>query len=137
VWGSAANDVWAAADTNLRHFNGSTWSTTPVAGVLALWGSSASDVWAVGGGRLIEHFDGSAWAVVSPMSTVTDLVAVAGTDAANVWAAGSAGTVLHWDGSTWVAIDCATTINLLGASSPDGNEVWAVGQFRALMRLQH
>ena len=93
----------------VEHWNGSTWSVvaSPVTGtsdfVAGIAAVSASDIWAVGYYRtsldpygpyftLIEHWNGSAWSIVtspSPGSMASDLLAVAripGTQ--EVWAVG-------------------------------------------------
>ena len=92
----SANDVWAvgyydngsgASQTLVEHWNGTAWSVVPspnagtsynyLNGVAAV---SASDVWAVGyygiGGStnqtLVEHWDGTAWSVVSSPNVGTN-----------------------------------------------------------------
>jgi hypothetical protein len=66
---------------------------------------SADDVWAVGGGRVIEHWDGKRWSVVpTPEVNLGTFVTVSADAADDVWAAGSGadpgiGPVIeHWDG---------------------------------------
>jgi len=90
-WGSAADDVWAAGEDGLAHFDGEQWITLQRAFVLerrhydtrsiaiegrlariyALWGSGARDIWAVGRTltpapqkAVVFHFDGDAWSEV-------------------------------------------------------------------------
>jgi len=90
-WGSAADDVWAAGEDGLAHFDGEQWITLQRAFVLerrhydtrsiaiegrhariyALWGSGARDIWAVGRTltpapqtAVVFHFDGEAWSEV-------------------------------------------------------------------------
>ena len=117
----SAYNVWAVGeDTNssapsaefnplIEHWNGSSWSvvTSPLQGTSDLLNSivavSSSDIWAVGDYRssidpmgpyftLIEHWNGSAWTVVSspsPGSLASDLVAAARVPATiRVWAVG-------------------------------------------------
>jgi hypothetical protein len=58
LWGTAANDVFAATDNVMLHFDGSGWtSTTPLTPnrLIAVWGSSATDVFAVGAKGTILH----------------------------------------------------------------------------------
>ena len=58
VWGSAANDVWVASNTFVRHWNGAAWDYEREARAASLWGAAANDVWAAGGG--ISHWNGTA-----------------------------------------------------------------------------
>src|SRR5437868_2907408 len=76
---------------------------------------SSSDVWAVGSSEadtnaplhtLVEHWNGSAWSVVSSPNRGPDnnnLTGVAALSANDVWAVGSDGKTLveHWNGSAW------------------------------------
>ncbi len=141
-------------------WNGRTWDRVqaPNAGVVDLANSqpvggagftdvavrSADDVWAVGGGQspLIEHWDGTTWAVVlsPPVNLVDERLAAVAADAPDdAWAAGSGGesgaigpVIEHWDGRAWTITPVAdidaryTTVADLLALSP--TDAWAVGQ---------
>jgi hypothetical protein len=164
------SDVWAVGYFNssnggainhtlAEHWNGTTWSVvqTPNVGTLGsqLQGVSAlsdSDVWAVGnfstsstssGGRtLIEHYDGTAWSVVSSPSPSTQgdfLTGVAALASDNVWAVGwldspILGTlsplILHWDGAMWSVTPgvpgAGNILEAITALSP--TDIWAVGE---------
>lgn len=84
VLGVSAADVWAVGDQGGRalamHWNGSAWSIVPTPTVLNtttvltdLTAIAANDVWAVGtsiqngvtGAPVTEHWDGTAWTIVS------------------------------------------------------------------------
>jgi hypothetical protein len=116
----------------VEHYDGTDWSVTPLPqpgaqgnilyGVAAI---SDTNVWAVGGQRdagavwhpLIEHWDGTDWAVSSqphPASADTNakpselLYAISAASGSDVYAAGQTGTAFpssifteHWDGSSW------------------------------------
>jgi hypothetical protein len=113
----------------INHWDGNSWSVTPVA---APTGSSASllwnvtcvtssDCWAVGGqalggagsppSTLAEHWDGSTWTVVPTPATFGYLFSVACISTADCWAVGTSiaadnsgplnGIADHWDGSSW------------------------------------
>jgi hypothetical protein len=95
IWAVSSTDVWAVGDYNdagasqtlTAHWDGTTWSVVPspnvgefdsnyLTGVSAM---GANDVWSVGystplfGYRtLIEHWDGSAWAVASSPNNGVD-----------------------------------------------------------------
>ena len=140
----AANDAWAVGfngsdsiTTAAMHWDGTTWKrvATPNVGegtnklnaVLAL---APNDVWAVGSSTpvappkqaatltLIEHFDGTSWAVVpSPnigpnsANQSNRLLGLTGNSANDIWAFGSyfvadgsghqMTLLLHWDGTSW------------------------------------
>jgi hypothetical protein len=113
--------------TLIEHFDGSSWSVVPspspgarqniLYGVTAI---SDSDVWAVGAQQdgngvwrtLAEHWNGSAWSVVSTIdagSSGNQLYAVKALATNSVYATGQqAGAAFpnqalieHWDGKTW------------------------------------
>jgi hypothetical protein len=140
----AANDAWAVGfsssnniETSAMHWDGTSWKhvATPNVGagtnklnaVLAL---APNDVWAVGFSTpvappkqaatvtLIEHFDGTSWAVVpSPnvgpnsANQSNRLLGLTANSANDIWAFGSyfaadgsghqMTLLLHWDGTTW------------------------------------
>ncbi|MDQ6694891.1 MAG: S-layer homology domain-containing protein [Chloroflexota bacterium] len=108
---------------------------------------SSNDVWAVGNyannSSLIEHWDGSAWSVVSspnPGTSLNILRSVSARASNDVWAVGSYynGTIYqtlveHWDGSAWSVIpsqNVSTGVNnLRGVWAVASNDVWAVGYY--------
>jgi hypothetical protein len=140
----AANDAWAVGfsgsdniETSAMHWDGTNWKSvvTPNVGqgtnklnaVLAL---APNDVWAVGFSTpvappnqaatltLIEHFDGTSWAVVpSPnvgpnsANQSNRLLGLTANSANDIWAFGSyfaadgsghqMTLLLHWDGISW------------------------------------
>ncbi len=159
----SANDVWAvgfygsngAGATLVGHWDGTAWSVVPspnqpssnniLYGVAA---GSASDVWAVGfytngsgpNQTLVEHWDGTTWAIVpssSPGLSDNVLYSVAAVSANDVWTVGhyttnGTGTTLveHWDGTAWSVIaspNQGTYNNLLSVAAVSANDVWAVG----------
>jgi hypothetical protein len=113
---------------------------------------SASDAWAVGlfmdknvvGHPLVEHFDGSAWSVVSapqPAGVPASLAGVDQLSATNTWAVGSSGSasvetqqplIEHFDGTSWsivagAALSAGSTgaLDAIGGTGP--TDLWAVG----------
>ena len=131
------------------HWNGSAWSLTATpslgvnAGLNAVSASSASDAWAVGftlpsGYRvrqpLYEHWNGSAWSVVSGPGL--GLNGVADLSPANAWAVGIRGTVEHWDGTAWSNVTVPSPnpsypagANLNAITAVSASDIWAVGSF--------
>src|SRR3954471_1369147 len=139
----ASNDVWAvgqactqngcaASDTLVEHWNGTAWTvvSSPNTGqalntLNAVDARSSSDIWAVGQScsngncdsvqSLTEHWNGTAWSIVSspnPGSVDTHLNAVAIGAADDAWAGGSytsdgtnfSNALFHWNGSTWSVV---------------------------------
>jgi hypothetical protein len=110
---------------------------------------ASNDVWAVGYSydsssreqALIQHWDGSAWGVVSAPQPgqSSRLKGVSALSANNVWAVGYyvGGTtrtlIEHWDGTAWTIIpspntgDCANYLQSVTAIA--ANDVWAVGYY--------
>jgi hypothetical protein len=173
----AANDAWAVGfngsgsiTTSAVHWDGTNWKrvATPNVGegtnklnaVLAL---APNDAWAVGFSTpvappkqaatltLIEHFDGTSWAVVpSPnfqpnsMNQSNRLLGLTGNSANDIWAFGSyfaadgsghqMTLLLHWDGTSWTVAPSPSPTkgglpcDLLwtGVVSPLG-DVWILG----------
>jgi hypothetical protein len=107
-------------------------------------GSGPNDVWAVGLAvaldashkGLIEHWDGSAWTLVSSPQPGGHNV-LNGVDAlssADAWAVGSSdGAPLaeHWDGALWsvVTVSGPTAGELEGVDAIASGDGWAVGDF--------
>src|SRR5689334_21110247 len=138
-----------AATPAAYHWNGSAWSLTATpslgvnAGLNEVSASSASDAWAVGftlpsGYRvrqpLYEHWNGSAWSVVSGPGL--GLNGVADLSPANAWAVGIRGTVEHWDGTAWSSVtgpspnpSSPAGANLNAITAVSASNIWAVGSF--------
>lgn len=139
-----------------------TWSvvSSPNAGssnntLNAVAAISADNVWAVGWYldsnnamlTLIEHWNGSVWALVSsanPGSAYNSLNGVAAISAKNIWAVGyysnstgstTAQTLIeHWNGKTWSVVPSpnpGSAENLLYGVSriPGTSQLWAVGAY--------
>jgi hypothetical protein len=148
--------------TLAEHWNGTAWSIVKTAntaeptalnGVTAI---SATNAWAVGNGfnnvhdtsatvanqAVIEHWDGTAWSIVTSPSTVPELGSVSAASAADIWATGVAfdasGTIPvnvtrteHWNGTAWSVVASpngpAGDTTLGGVSALPSGEAWAVG----------
>jgi hypothetical protein len=165
------NDVWAVGwaqdptgpvyvkQTLIEHFNGSVWTIVPspnksndtLSILYSVSATSANDVWAVGSSQdgklpsrtLIQHWDGTAWSIVSspnPDSQFNELRGVAAISANDAWAVGYRGGtknetpietfILHWDGVTWSQVaspNVAGANQLFGVTAISAGDVWAVG----------
>jgi hypothetical protein len=167
---SSASDIWVVGSTlntatdelvpEALHFNGSAWSVVamPQAGtntstIGAVTDISATNAWAVGedigatsavgGSTLIEHWNGTAWSIVSSPTPGADpgLTGVAARGPDDVYAVGDnlpsinggtvQGMILRWNGSTW-SVDTDPTAGsysplFAAATVPGAPNEWAVG----------
>ncbi len=113
--------------------------------------TSVSDAWAVGGAdlgytpqTLIEHWNGSAWSVVSSPnpgpSTFIRLSGVAAISSSNAWTVGyyqdNSGSIVtlaeHWNGSVWSVVTSPNPAGfmaneLFAVAARSANDIWAVG----------
>ncbi len=114
---------------------------------------SASDIWVVGGQEnnisnnlaLAEHYDGTAWSVVSipePAGSVEEnLLSIAAVSTSDVWTAGYyfdnnylAHTLIEqWNGSAWNIIpspdEGSNGATLSGIAAISATDIWAVGAY--------
>lgn len=131
-----------------------TWHqiSSPNAGSSELDGvtaTSASDAWAVGYGTnssftsisLAEHWNGSAWSIVSTpnpsASNGTFLLAAAAVSTSDVWAVGdylgsssNEPLIENWNGSSWSIVTSPSLSNggrLTGVTAISATNIWAVG----------
>ena len=172
VWviGSFLDQVGSSLrwETFSDHWNGSTWTVVPmplVTGSDTLFtyqissadAISPSNVWVVGGSgdnaspyggtpsnTLIEHWNGSAWSVVTSPSpgTNANLTGVTSSSANNVWAVGydtpSGSSVaqtltMNWNGTAWTTVaspnqGSSSTVLSSVSTTPGASIVQAVGR---------
>jgi hypothetical protein len=160
-------DAWAVGwwdDNNgfpevlVEHWDGTDWTIrsapqTPnfinqLTGVVAI---ASNDVWAVGYGSdpesgtqqaFIDHFDGTAWQLVtSPAPFNRQLNGVAASSADDVWAVGSQShgavteaLVEHWNGTSWSIVPSPApsgSSTLTAVTAHSATEAWAVGWSQA------
>ena len=113
----------------------------------------ANNAWAVGfsrpdnstpdnGQTLIEHFDGTAWTVMTSPNVASannELLAIRLLSTTDIWAVGDAKSsstssralIEHYDGSSWTIVSGPLTDGLARLSDLlafSANDVWAVGQ---------
>jgi hypothetical protein len=100
--------------------------------LLCVWGTQPGDVFTVGGSlgnggpSTMLHYDGHAWATLSPGGTET-LWWTHGSSSNDVWAVGEKGRITHWNGSAFSEFTSGTTATLYGVWAAAANDVWAVG----------
>jgi hypothetical protein len=168
----ASNDVWAVgysshngtpADTTLvLHWHGTNWTVVPSPNpgaynrLYEVRAVGANNVWAVGirnncygcpGQTLIEHWDGTAWTVISSPNVGYDsaLYGMAVVNSNDVWAGGishacgqtncpSMTLTMRWNGSAWTVVpspNAPSGFNYINRMSavPGSTSVWAVGYY--------
>lgn len=144
---------------------GGNWTEVPLPTVVsvpayfAIASASDNDVWVVGAQynshyqTLTEHWDGTAWSVVSspnPSNKQNFLLGVTAISRKNVWAVGNRvqGTVQqtlieHWDGRRWLVVSSPNVIGsgyqnaLQSISAVSANDIWAVGAWTEPNGQQH
>ncbi len=163
AWAVGASDALSASSQPLaEHWDGHVWRTAAVPMPAGATGAqlggvdevSSADVWAVGTmttsagatRTLIEHFDGTAWAVVPSPNPRTgpgasdELKGIGGTSAGDLWAVGeysdgqnfNAMLFVHWNGTAWsfvkepAALHTSAFGEAVTVLSP--TDAWAVGE---------
>jgi hypothetical protein len=130
IWdlrGAGPNDVWALGNQSL-HWNGTSWTTVPLAfadnSIFVLPSGSA---WAVG--TKAAHWNGTAWIDTPLPFSITVLYGVWAASDSDVWAAGVSGTIAHYDGAKWTKVGSygVNTFYSVWGSGP--GDVWFAGDF--------
>lgn len=177
----SANDIWAAGGGNagasapgmqalLEHWDGHAWSIVPSANpdpngnaLTGLAAVSPHDIWAVGGNLsynsqesavvepIIEHWDGSHWAIAAgPVNaTAQGLIGIAAAPGSAVWAVGQvaapngpAGTLVEQESAgQWSVVASPSPGTLRNAlnsvAAISTKDVWAVGESAAGTLAEH
>jgi hypothetical protein len=167
-------EPWGSTMTLVEHWNGAQWSIVPSTNkvltspgyivVNSLYGVSAispDDVWAVGNASstfpstgknsmetLIEHWNGTGWAVVpgpsipsirADVDPVPGLYGVLAISTDDIWAVGAMSTanftnrnlVAHWNGASWRNVPSPNGYygqnSLSAVAATSAVDVWAVG----------
>jgi len=159
------SDVWVVGyynaglynQTLVEHWNGTTWSVvaSPNPGthdnyLYAVTAVATNDVWAAGYSyntgtslyeTLIEHWNGTAWSVVTSANVTGDnnyLAGISASGASDIWAVGQHFGVgsnqtlaLHWDGSAWAVVSSPNVGSgdnrLYGIVARSSTDAWADG----------
>lgn len=168
---NSAADCWAVGyydevgdeysyRTLVEHWNGTSWSivfspgpkSSVASKLYAVQCTSISDCWAAGtyayvdgsawhGAPLIQHWNGTAWSVVSVATAGIDdkLYDLTCPSSSDCWAVGSTDygkgsathpLIFHWDGAAWSFVSAAEpegTSSLAGVTCVSGSSCWAVG----------
>ena len=128
VWGTSANDVYVSGTGTVLHWNGSMFSTMPIAGdPFAISGLGTNDVWVTGENSRVAHFNGTWTTGINPGAgnTYFGVLAMAAND---VWVSTftPGKETLRFDGSTWTPHPAAGT-GFLGFHGITASDIWAAG----------
>ena len=144
IWTAGQAGSGSGARAAVRHFDGSTWTTTTLGGTFDIgWyltgitAAASNKVWAVGAsvgngsitdtpGGLVAAYDGVSWTVDRTLPSAQYLRAVWAQSATSVWAVGDAGTILYFNGTDWTQQASGVTQQLLAVAGA-GDTVWAAG----------
>lgn len=171
VAATSSSDAWAVgrfannhfgmgAKALIEHWNGSAWSVvkspaSPLSGSILdeVTAISPTNAWAVGNAysnndnelqTLIEHWNGTSWAIVKSPSPASEaqLFAITALSATDMWAVGiygnnlgrtlSAHTLIeHWNGAAWTVVQSpnpGSGLNYLESiAAVSANNIWAAG----------
>jgi len=122
----SASDIWAVGAIGgstpaalTLHFNGQQWTrvSAPSASLLGVTALATNNIWAagvqLGRGPVIEHWNGTAWKVVTSPNIGTSAVlnSIRAISPSDIWAAGcnacgdvggsNPALIEHWDGTAW------------------------------------
>lgn len=144
IWGSNAQDVYAAGTGGVYHYDGKEWKIvrSSIVGNLAvedIFGFSPVDVWAVGSrvypnpnpppnfvdSCFIAHFDGTTWAEIQepPMQGI---MCIWGRSSKDIYAGSEDGNILHYDGMDWTATHVLDSLQFISIGG-DASVVFAGG----------
>jgi len=143
IGGVAANDVWAAGDGVVLHWDGSSWQPALTDSRLLLvgvWSGVANDVWIAGydgdgDSGILLHWDGASW---QASETASMFWAVWGVGARDLWVGGSAsggesGFLFHGDGNQFADAGYpGGSVRAIWGQSSD--EIWVAQYQGALQR---
>lgn len=130
IFGSTADNIWAAGDGTLLHWEGTFWSiprqarmTHVLTGILS--DAANNGVFVAKNGE-VRRLANQAWVCPEKLST-NELHAVWGTNPGDFWVAGSGGTLVHWDGQKWIKATNIGTVTLRAIRGSSASSIWAVG----------
>lgn len=107
IWGSSADDIFVVGG-DIRHYNGSAWTTMTNPSdksLYGVWGSGPNNVYAVGrdyftGEGVIVHCNGTSWSIVLDDLPV-GFLGIWGSGPDDIYAVGLGSSAYHYTGSSW------------------------------------
>ena len=128
VWGTSADNVYAAAGPYALHYDGTSWRSLLADNAynnMAVWGSSPSDVYFVGNAAKVLHYDGTIWSLgTSGLSNM--LSAVWGASPRDIFAVSWDGTIVHSDGARWSSMGNPGGTDFFGVWGASTADVFAI-----------
>jgi len=124
VWAVAPNDVWVASGTtDARHFDGTTWTSTPLTdfGLFSIWGDGAQ-AYAGGEGEALFHFEGGSWTTLQGRGGSSQGFTDIGGLGADVFTVGN-DKVVRLSGNTFTEVTDAP-LNFYGTVWVSPTQVW-------------
>lgn len=127
VYASSPTDAWFAGSTVVQHWTGSQFISSNFQGpLLAISGTSSSDVYVSGETATVRHWNGSAWANLTPGAASTYFAVLAiGVNDAWVSDAASSKQTAHWNGSAWSFVSTGTAV-FVSMSALSTSDIWGV-----------
>jgi hypothetical protein len=144
LWGASKNDLYLAAGSDVRHWNGSTWTHTPrpVSGLSGLAGTGAGGADELFGTHFnfaagsyttyLDHFDGASWTTTPLASfalggTLQFIATVYPLGPDEAMLVGGGGTAFHYQSGSVSAVAPGTTVDLVGIWGPDSDHLSITG----------
>ncbi|WP_128381030.1 hypothetical protein [Streptomyces cavernae] len=132
------DDMWAAGDGLLLHYDGTGWQHRPMP---ASFGAKVFDdvrFDAVDSGGFLftaslddenaswmARWDGTRWTALPELPDGHRVIDVRAFTADDIWVLDGETGAYHWDGTGWTAMDLPVTVTALDGVAPD--DLWAVG----------
>jgi hypothetical protein len=131
IWGSSAQDVYAAGTGGVYHYDGKEWKTvkSSIVGNLAIedvFGFSPTDIWIVGSrvypnpnpppnfldSCFIAHFDGTQWTEIQELP-MQGIMCIWGRSSKEIYAGSEDGNILQYDGLNWTATHLLDSLQII------------------------
>lgn len=103
MWGTSERDVWAFTDDkNARHFDGTSWTSTPLgANIYSVTGTGPTDIWAGSDGGRVFRYDGTSWTPISTRDAAATITGIYIAAPDRVVLAGTS-SIQFWDGARYI-----------------------------------
>jgi hypothetical protein len=130
IWGTSANDIFAAGDRgNIYHYDGTSWSymenPAKYYPLYAMWGTAPDNVYAAGSAYIV-HYNGYAWHSESnPAGYYSVIRGIWGSGPDDIYAVGPG--ILHFDGRGWSKVDSTGDWSLYGVHGNSSTDIYAIG----------
>lgn len=137
LWVVADNDVYAAGQGVIIHYDGTAWSTLayPMTGfaINAIWASTGGEVVAVDQDGAVFRRTGDSWLTITPSPQVP-LRGIWGAGTTELFVVGVTGAILRYDGTTWMPMTSNTTSTLSAIWGSSATNLVAAGNAGTIQR---